>query len=63
VQAPEPAVEYSSYLRVPELLALQNPRSSGPEHDGLLFIKVLVGKVDILETMTPLQLMSFRERL
>jgi len=106
VQAPEPAVEYSSYLRVPELLALQHPRSSGPEHDELLFIvihqsyelwfksvlhelaaaqraveahdvhsalalfgrirtilKVLVAKVDILETMTPLQFMSFRERL
>jgi len=106
VQAGEPAVEYSTYLKVPELLSLQHPRSSGPEHDELLFIvihqsyelwfksvlhelraaqraaesldvhaalalfgrvrtilKVLVAKVDILETMTPLQFMSFRERL
>ena len=29
---------YSAYLRLDELLALQSPRSSGPEHDELLFI-------------------------
>ena len=35
------ALTYSSYLRVDELLALQSPRSNGPngpEHDELLFI-------------------------
>ncbi|MFM7263333.1 MAG: tryptophan 2,3-dioxygenase [Acidimicrobiales bacterium] len=97
---------YGSYLRVPELLSLQNPVSDGPEHDEMLFIvihqtyelwfkqilhelsatqtalesgevwrsvailgrirtilKTMVSQVDILETMTPLQFNSFRERL
>ncbi|NCZ90270.1 MAG: tryptophan 2,3-dioxygenase, partial [Actinobacteria bacterium] len=31
------ALTYSSYLKVDELLALQEPRSIGPEHDELLF--------------------------
>ncbi|MGH9159834.1 MAG: tryptophan 2,3-dioxygenase [Vicinamibacteraceae bacterium] len=100
------AVTYTSYLRLDELLALQQPRSAGPEHDELLFIvihqvyelwfkellheldyverlleagdssraqhtlkriltilKVLVAQLDILETMTPLEFLSFRERL
>ncbi len=102
----DPAVTYTSYLQVDALLALQQPRSSGPEHDELLFIvihqvyelwfkellhevdfvrqlleqdeshraqhtlkriltilKVLVAQLDILETMTPLEFLSFRERL
>src|SRR4249920_2809774 len=101
-----PSVTYGSYLHVDELLALQKPRSEGPEHDELLFIvihqvyelwfkeilheidrvkvlleaddsyraqhtlkrvltilKVLVAQLDILETMTPLEFLSFRERL
>jgi tryptophan 2,3-dioxygenase len=100
------AVTYGSYLRIDDLLALQHPRSVGPEHDELLFIvihqvyelwfkellheldyarrlleggeshraqhtfkriltilKVLVAQLDILETMTPLEFLSFRERL
>jgi tryptophan 2,3-dioxygenase len=105
------AVTYSSYLKVPELLALQVERSRGEdgaaaEHDELLFIvihqvyelwfkqvrhelravqraleaddtdralhllnrvlkilKTLVAQVDVLETMTPLQFLSFRDRL
>jgi tryptophan 2,3-dioxygenase len=100
------AVTYGSYLKVDELLALQQPRSAGPEHDEMLFIvihqvyelwfkellheldrvgqllkgnephkaqhtlkrvltilKVLVAQLDILETMTPLEFLSFRERL
>ncbi|MFA5774498.1 MAG: tryptophan 2,3-dioxygenase family protein [Ilumatobacteraceae bacterium] len=100
------AVTYVSYLKIDELLALQEPLSSGPEHDELLFIiihqtyelwfksllhelhrahvtleagdshlslgllgrvrtilKTLVGQVDILETMTPLQFNTFRDRL
>lgn len=99
-------VTYLSYLKVPELLSLQEPLSQGPEHDELLFIvihqtyelwfkqilhelrraderlragdlhqslsvlrrvrtimKTLVGQVDILETMTPLQFNAFRDRL
>jgi tryptophan 2,3-dioxygenase len=102
----DPALTYSSYLHVDELLDLQRPRSAGPEHDELLFIvihqvyelwfkeilheidrvkqlleaddsyraqhtlkrvltilKVLVAQLDILETMTPLEFLSFRERL
>jgi tryptophan 2,3-dioxygenase len=102
----ERAVTYNTYLKVDELLTLQQPRSAGPEHDELLFIvihqvyelwfkeilheldrvrtlldandaaraqhtlkriltilKVLVAQLDILETMTPLEFQSFRERL
>ena len=99
-------VTYGTYLRIDDLLALQQPRSDGPEHDELLFIvihqvyelwfkellheldrvrqlltaddphraqhtlkriltilKVLVAQLDILETMTPLEFLSFRARL
>jgi tryptophan 2,3-dioxygenase len=31
---------YGSYLKIPELLALQAPRSDGPEHDEMLFIVI-----------------------
>jgi tryptophan 2,3-dioxygenase len=34
------AVTYNSYLRVDELLSLQQPRSDGPEHDEMLFIVI-----------------------
>jgi tryptophan 2,3-dioxygenase len=100
------AVTYASYLKVDELLSLQQPRSDGPEHDEMLFIvihqvyelwfkellhefdrvrrlleddeshraqhtlkriltilKVMVAQLDILETMTPLEFVSFRKRL
>jgi tryptophan 2,3-dioxygenase len=100
------AVTYGAYLRIDELLSLQQPRSSGPEHDEMLFIvihqvyelwfkellhemdrvaqlltkddthraqhtlkriltvlKVMVAQLDILETMTPLEFLSFRQRL
>ena len=100
----DPAVTYGSYLKLDELLALQQPRSD--EHDEILFItihqvyelwfkemlheldrvmhllrqdmgdraqhtlkriltilKVLVAQVDILETMTPLEFLTFRNRL
>src|SRR3954447_15533690 len=102
----DPAVTYGSYLHVDDLLALQQPRSPGPEHDEMLFIvihqvyelwfkellhefdrvtrlltdddshraqhtlkriltilKVMVAQLDILETMTPLEFLTFRERL
>ncbi|MGH9257462.1 MAG: tryptophan 2,3-dioxygenase [Vicinamibacterales bacterium] len=101
-----PAVTYGSYLKLDELLSLQQPRSEGSEHDEMLFIvihqvyelwfkellhefsrvtrlltdddthraqhtlkriltilKVLVAQLDILETMTPLEFLSFRQRL
>ena len=97
---------YATYLKVDELLALQQPLSDGPEHDEMLFIvihqvyelwfkqmlhevdrlqrlleagsglaalgalkriltilKVLVSQIDVLETMTPLEFLSFRDRL
>jgi len=106
---PSPAVTYASYLKIDELLSLQQPRSTGPtgpEHDEMLFIvihqvyelwfkellhefdrvrrlleddephraqhtlkriltilKVMVAQLDILETMTPLEFLSFRQRL
>ena len=99
-------VTYSSYLKLDELLSLQQPLSDGPEHDETLFIvihqvyelwfkellheldylvkllergdsaralhtlkrvltilKVVVAQIDVLETMTPLEFLSFRERL
>ena len=100
------ALTYGAYLKIEELLSLQQPRSEGPEHDEMLFIvihqvyelwfkellheldrvvrlleeaethraqhtlkriltilKVMVAQLDILETMTPLEFLSFRERL
>ena len=97
---------YASYLKIDELLSLQDPVSNGPEHDEMLFIiihqvyelwfkevlhevdyvvkllladdlaraqhtmkriltilKVLVAQLDILETMTPVEFLTFRERL
>src|SRR5688500_2948228 len=105
-QSTNPAVTYGNYLKIDELLSLQQPRSQGPEHDEMLFIiihqvyelwfkellhefrrvaqlltdddthraqhtlkriltilKVMVAQLDILETMTPLEFMSFRQRL
>jgi tryptophan 2,3-dioxygenase len=87
------AVTYGSYLKIEELLSLQQPRSSGPdelwfkellheldrvklvlEQDEphraqhtlkriLTILKVMVAQLDILETMTPLEFLSFRQRL
>src|SRR2546427_1080827 len=100
------ALTYSNYLKLDLLLALQEPRSSPPEHDETLFIvvhqvyelwfklliheldqagdqfsandlfgaiatfkrlrtvmKTLVGQLDILETMTPMSFLTFRDRL
>ncbi len=100
-----PALTYSSYLALDEVLGAQRPRSD--EHDELLFIvihqvyelwfkqllheaghaagarsrparrrtalhtlrrmltilKVVVAQIDVLETMTPRQFTSFRDRL
>jgi tryptophan 2,3-dioxygenase len=105
------SLTYGSYLKVDDLLSLQQFRSEGPEHDEMLFIvihqvyelwfkellhefdrvrrllgtprpggsdahraqhtlkriltilKVMVAQLDILETMTPLEFQSFRDRL
>ena len=99
------AITYGRYLKIEELLALQQPRAE-IEHDEMLFIvihqvyelwfkvvlheldycrrllgdgdlpralhtlervltilKVLVAQLDILETMTPTEFLTFRERL
>ena len=34
------AITYISYLKIDELLALQQPESPGPEHDEMLFIVI-----------------------
>ena len=100
------SVTYWSYLKLDQLLSLQQPLSDGPEHDETLFIiihqvyelwfkevlheldylegrlrksalpaavhtlkrvltilKTIVAQIDVLETMTPLDFLSFRERL
>lgn len=100
----DPALTYTSYLALDEVLAAQRPRSD--EHDEMLFIvihqvyelwfkqllheldylqrrleeghtshaertmgrirsvlKVVVAQLDVLETMTPSQFTSFRQRL
>jgi tryptophan 2,3-dioxygenase len=100
----DPALTYSRYLALDEILGAQRPRSG--EHDEMLFIvvhqvyelwfkqllhelahlqqrmeavdtahvlhtlrrtltilKVVVAQIDVLETMTPRQFTSFRERL
>ena len=36
----DPALTYTSYLAVDELLKLQRPLSDGPEHDEMLFIVI-----------------------
>ena len=104
-------ITYGSYLKVPQLLALQQPcsvqtSSSEPEHDEMLFIiihqvyelwfkqqlhegdrlaraltagnavqsgstlkrmltilKTMVQQIDVLETMTPVEFLSFRNFL
>jgi tryptophan 2,3-dioxygenase len=100
------ALTYGSYIKIDELLNLQEPKSTPPEHDEMLFIvihqvyelwfklllhevekvkrdfsannlwgavstfkrmtkilKTLVGQLDVLETMTPNEFLSFRDRL
>jgi len=99
-------VTYSSYLKLDELLSLQQPRSGELEHDETLFViihqvyelwfkevlheldflqkrlrandtplasatlkrvltilKTLVAQIDVLETITPLNFLAFRDRL
>jgi len=99
-------VTYSSYLKLNELLSLQQPRPGALEHDETLFViihqvyelwfkevlhefdylqkvlranntplaaatlkriltilKTLVAQIDVLETITPLSFMAFRDRL
>ncbi len=99
-------VTYSTYLRLDDLLSLQQPRPGELEHDETLFViihqvyelwfkevlheldylqerlktndtpnaaatlkriltilKTLVAQIDVLETMTPLTFLAFRDRL
>jgi tryptophan 2,3-dioxygenase len=100
------ATTYASYLKLDELLSLQQPRPGELEHDETLFViihqvyelwfkevlheldyleqrlrandgplaaatlkrvltilKTLVAQIDVLETMTPLSFLAFRDRL
>ncbi len=100
------SLTYSDYLKLDQLLDLQVPRSSDPEHDEHLFItvhqvyelwfkqlihelkhliqllnqtdistalltikrvlaifKTLIQQVDVMETLTPTEFLSFRDRL
>lgn len=100
------ALTYGSYLKVDQLLALQEPQSEGAEHDEILFITVhqvyelwfkqllhelnylatlldandvsrclhtlkrvnaifrtLIQQIEVMETMTPLEFVAFRDRL
>lgn len=102
----DPAMTYGSYLKIEELLGLQQPVSDPVEHDEMLFIvihqiyelwfkevlhevdeliehldddhrslsghqlkrvlrifKTLIAQLDVLETMTPLEFISFRDFL
>lgn len=108
VPVPEggPRLTYGGYLKVPELIALQQLRSDPPQHDETLFIiihqtyelwfkqilheleavvdrldsdqalgahrllqrcieiqRVLVAQVAVLETMTPVDFLAFRDHL
>src|SRR5918992_2859179 len=68
------AVTYGSYLKINELLhefdrvrvLLQADDLHRAQHTFkriLTILKVMVAQLDILETMTPLEFMSFRARL
>jgi tryptophan 2,3-dioxygenase len=100
------ATTYAGYLKLDELLSLQQPRPGALEHDETLFViihqiyelwfkevlheldylqgrlrandtpmagatlkriltvlKTLVAQIDVLETMTPLSFLAFRDRL
>src|SRR5574339_667183 len=67
----DPSITYGSYLAVDELLALQRPRSEGPEHDEMLFIvihqvyelwfKQVLHEIDHVIALLDFQ--SFRSRL
>ena len=99
-------ITYGKYLKVPELLSLQQPVGTPVEHDEMLFIvihqvyelwfrqqlhegdrlcallqegaferasdtlvrmlkilKTMVGQIDVLETMSPVSFLQFREFL
>lgn len=102
----EPHLSYGSYLRIPDLLQLQQQVSDPPQHDELLFIvihqvyelwfrqllheldavvrcldadevlgahrllgrcteiqRVLIAQIKVLQTMTPDDFLTFRDRL
>src|ERR671910_3135801 len=55
---------YADYLKIDELLALQcGSRARQTLKRILTILKVMVAQLDILETMTPLEFLSFRDRL
>ena len=106
VPTTESGLTYGAYLKIIELLSLQEPQSEPPHHDEMLFIiihqayelwfklilhemeeairfmnkgrllrathfvrrivevmKLLVKQIHILETMTPVEFLGFRDKL
>jgi tryptophan 2,3-dioxygenase len=68
----KPAASYADYLGIEELLSLrvvglleadESHRAQHTLKRILTILKVMVAQLDILETMTPLEFLSFRERL
>src|SRR6187455_1473123 len=64
-----PPLSYNKYLRVQDLIKLQDCLSDPAHHDELLFITVHQAyelwfkQIHILETMTPLNFLAFRDEL
>src|SRR6267143_1768486 len=62
-------LSYNKYLRVPDLIGLQNCLSDPAHHDELLFITVhqayelWFNQILILETITPISFLGFRDQL
>src|SRR6266853_1442132 len=56
------AATYQSYLKIDDLLSLQQPRSAGPEHDETLFI-IIHQVYELWFKELPLEFLSFRDRL
>src|SRR5919108_297799 len=70
----DPAVAYGNYLKIKELLhefarvrtLLEQDEPHRVQHTlkrVLTILKVMVAQLDILETMTPLEFLTFRQRL
>src|ERR671922_250801 len=70
----DPAVAYGNYLKIKELLhefarvrtLLEQDEPHRVQHTlkrVLTILKVMVAQLDILETMTPLEFLTFRDRL
>jgi tryptophan 2,3-dioxygenase len=61
------SLTYTSYLALEEILGAQRPKSDPRTFATfkrlLTILKLVVQQLDVIETMTPVQFLSFRERL